>query len=228
MNEINKGFFEEIKELDEEQNYSSGFNSHRSGDKGINESKYSQMKGSVIDEEDAEEAFSDEDNLDMIDMNEKEKGDFVNLETPMAVGKSRGLLDKDNATQGELESSGDEVGMFEFKALKQSREEAQKKLIVSEAFGDEDMEEHEIQMKTEEELDQEDHFMEDEEMEPEELDLEEEQDQEEEELIGAKPGNEATPNTPLIHKGRHFFKNSMFFLKLKNLIFWMFKIKWFY
>lgn len=49
--EINKGNFEEITELEEEQNYSSGFNSQRSGDRFIGESKYFQMKQSQIEEE---------------------------------------------------------------------------------------------------------------------------------------------------------------------------------
>lgn len=49
--EINKGNFEEITELEEEHNYSSGFNSQRSGDRFIGESKYFQMKQSQIEEE---------------------------------------------------------------------------------------------------------------------------------------------------------------------------------
>ena len=54
MNQINKGNFEEIIELEEEQNYSSGFHSYRSGERFINESRYSQLKESIITEEDAE------------------------------------------------------------------------------------------------------------------------------------------------------------------------------
>lgn len=171
MNEINKGFFEEIKELDEEQNYSSGFNSQRSGDKGINESKYSQIKGSVIDEEDVEEVFTDEESEAPVTGNEKETGDFVNLETPMGEGKSRGLVGKESQSGVEGESSGDEVNMFEFKP--QPEEEIQKKLIVSEAFVEENEEE-----KVE--------------------------DQMEEEEESSKPGEQATPNTPLIEKCRIF------------------------
>lgn len=180
MNEINKGYFEEIKELDEEQNYSSGFNSQRSGDKGINESKYSQMKGSVIDEEDAEEAFTEEEPADIIDLNERDKGDFVNLETPMNVDKSRGLLDKEGPSGLEGESSGNEVNMFEFKGLQQSGEEG-KKLIVSEAFVDEETRPPAL---------------------PQEDVLAQEEVEVRAELPGeSKPGDEANPNTPLINKG---------------------------
>lgn len=183
MNEINKGFFEEIKELDEEQNYSSGFNSHRSGDKGINESKYSQMKGSIIDEEEGEEdVFSDEDDA----QEQGEKPDFVNLETPLGVGKSRGIVEEDLGVhaQIDLESSGDEVGVFEFKA---SKEEPPKKLIVSEAFGDDD--EGEGLLEEEENI---------------EVQPEEEDDQTLEDPEEQKPGDEANPNTPLIDKGIFF------------------------
>lgn len=181
MNEINKGYFEEIKELDEEQNYSSGFNSQRSGDKGINESKYSQMKGSVIDEEDAEEVFTDEDNENAID-NDRENGDFVNLETPMNVAKSRGLLEKENQSGLDGESSGDEVNMFEFKGMQTGEDE--KRLIVSEAFMDEDP-----QMRAQNEPPAED-----------EVQVQEELDSDVA-LDQPKPGDEANPNTPLINKG---------------------------
>ena len=58
MDEINKGKFERILEVDEEMNYSSGFHSYRSGDKFINESKYSQMKRSIIAEEENSESES--------------------------------------------------------------------------------------------------------------------------------------------------------------------------
>ena len=51
MDEINKGSFEEIVELEEEQNYSSGFHSYRSGERFMNESKYSQMKESTVEED---------------------------------------------------------------------------------------------------------------------------------------------------------------------------------
>ena len=51
MNEINKGAFEEIKELDEEQNYSSGFNSGRSKEEANFEQKYSQIKDSIVYEQ---------------------------------------------------------------------------------------------------------------------------------------------------------------------------------
>lgn len=186
MNEINKGCFEEIKELDEEQNYSSGFNSQRSGDKGINESKYSQMKGSVIDEEDVEEVFTDEEQMDVIGMNEREKGDFVNLETPMGVGKSGGIVEKETQSGVEAESSGDEVNMFEYKASQQSGEEGQKKLIVSEAFGEEEEESE----KEEEEAEEEDNEEE-----------AQEEYEEADEYEKSKPGDEANPNTPLINKG---------------------------
>ena len=181
MNEINKGFFEEIKELDEEQNYSSGFNSQRSGDKGINESKYSQMKGSVIDEEDADEVFTDEDAEDALD-NDRDNGDFVNLETPMNVAKSRGLLERDNQSGLDGESSGDEVNMFEFKGMQSGDDE--KRLIVSEAFMDEDAQA----------VPKEDARVE------EEVQVEEEVD-EEPQPDHSKPGDEANPNTPLINKG---------------------------
>ena len=182
MNEINKGYFEEIKELDEEQNYSSGFNSQRSGDKGINESKYSQMKGSVIDEEDAEEIFTDEENEDIIDLNERERGDFVNLETPMNVDKSRGMMDKDQS-ELDADNSGDEVNMFEFKGLQQS-EEQEKKLIVSEAF----MEEVQVEPVPSDKVEQE-------------VEVEEEVDEIDTDIDKTKPGDEANPNTPLINKG---------------------------
>ena len=182
MNEINKGYFEEIKELDEEQNYSSGFNSQRSGDKGINESKYSQMKGSVIDEEDAEEIFTDEENEDIIDLNERERGDFVNLETPMNVDKSRGMMDKDQS-ELDADNSGDEVNMFEFKGLQQS-EEQEKKLIVSEAF----MEEVQVEAVPSDKVEQE-------------VEVEEEVDEIDTDIDKTKPGDEANPNTPLINKG---------------------------
>lgn len=181
MNEINKGFFEEIKELDEEQNYSSGFNSQRSGDKGINESKYSQMKGSVIDEEDADEVFTDDDAEDALD-NDRDNGDFVNLETPMNVAKSRGLLERDNQSGLDGESSGDEVNMFEFKGMQSGDDE--KRLIVSEAFMDED-----AQTAPKEDARAE-----------EEVQVEEEVD-EEPQPDHSKPGDEANPNTPLINKG---------------------------
>ena len=65
MNEINKGNFEEIKELDEEQNYSSGFNSQRSGDKTIGESKYpSLLKPQIINEDENEHEDSNDDDDD--------------------------------------------------------------------------------------------------------------------------------------------------------------------
>lgn len=51
MNQINKGAFEEITELDEEQNYSSGFNSGRSKEEANFEQKYSQIKDSIVYEE---------------------------------------------------------------------------------------------------------------------------------------------------------------------------------
>ena len=176
MNEINKGFFEEIKELDEEQNYSSGFNSQRSGDKGINESKYSQIKGSVIDEEDVEEVFTDEESEAPNSGNDRETGDFVNLETPMGEGKNRGIIEKESQSGIEGESSGDEVNMFEFKASPEE-EEIQKKLIVSEAFVEDNEEENQ----------------------------KEENQNEEEEFENSKPGDKATPNTPLIEKCRIIF-----------------------
>jgi len=194
MNEINKGFFEEIKELDEEQNYSSGFNSQRSGDKGINESKYSQMKGSVIDEEDIEEVFTDEDNEDII---ERENGDFVNLETPMNMGKTRGMIDKENQSGVEGESSGDEVGVFEFKGM-QGTEEESRKLIVSEAF----VEEVDDLDKKEEECKEEENIVQEGGQEVESGNIEKEYNKELE-YENSKPGNEANPNTPLINKGKY-------------------------
>jgi len=194
MNEINKGFFEEIKELDEEQNYSSGFNSQRSGDKGINESKYSQMKGSVIDEEDIEEVFTDEENDG--DIIERENGDFVNLETPMNMGKARGIIDKENQSGVEGESSGDEVNMFEFKGMQQSEEES-KKLIVSEAFVEEDNEMDNLQREE----------IENNQNENEKEDISDSQEEKEEESEKSKPGDEANPNTPLINKGKTSYFN---------------------
>lgn len=192
MNEINKGFFEEIKELDEEQNYSSGFNSQRSGDKGINESKYSQMKGSVIDEEDIEEVFTDEENEDII---ERENGDFVNLETPMNMGKTRGMIDKENQSGVDQESSGDEVGMFEFKGMQGSEEES-RKLIVSEAFVEEV-----DNLDKKEEGKEEENIVQEEGQEGESGNREKEYNKELE-YENSKPGNEANPNTPLINKGK--------------------------
>ena len=209
MNEINKGFFEEIKELDEEQNYSSGFNSQRSGDKGINESKYSQMKGSVIDEEDVEEVFSDEDNEPVNTENDKETSDFVNLETPLAVGKSKGVLEKESQSGNENDTSEDEVNMFDFKTLQQSEEEGQKNLIVSEAFVEE--EQNKIINKNDKEII--DKKIDDKQT------LIKEEKTYDHRFVMPKPGDIATPNTPLIEKCKKLLLNILykFQIQLKTI-----------
>ena len=79
MVQINKGDFEEIKELDEEQNYSSGFNSGRSGDKQFQEPTVSNMHEILAStekneiENNEENKTSNKNNYDYSDYNIKEE-----------------------------------------------------------------------------------------------------------------------------------------------------------